>query len=443
MTPGQSPLRHFQLVFAVCLVVIVLAGATGNHAVLGPAVIVAFASLALRFMGHPLLRYYSFTVWVFAFVSASMIYPRLFLTWTVAGHPFDLKLLITPLLQIITFGMGTTLALADFTRIFKMPWPIFIGFVAQFLIMPLTGFLLANAFGFEAGIAAGIVLIGSCPSGVASNVMTYLAGGDVALSVTITSCTTLAAPLLTPLLMKQLAGQFIEVNLFGMMIDIVNVIIVPIVAGLIAHRILYGKDWRLSKGGVLATIGGACVLASLAMVCLVPDVMATFHGASLRREGLVVGLLLVGLVTLAKLVIRVWLAGPENWMDRVLPTVSMVAICCIIAVITARSAKDLREVGLLLIGVTVIHNAVGYLLGYWMARAARLQESWCRTVAFEVGMQNGGLASSLAMNTLNNTQAALAPAIFGPWQNVSGSILATWWRRKPTTQTAERTTQNH
>ncbi len=437
MASERSFLRHFGLVFVVCLVVMVPAWATGNRTVFGPAVITAFASLALSFMGHPVLRYYAFTVWVFAFVSASMIYPHLFLVWTAAGHSFDLKGLITPLLQIITFGMGTTLSLADFTRIFKMPWPICIGFVAQFLVMPLMGFVLAKGFGFEAGIAAGIVLIGSCPSGVASNVMTYLAGGDVALSVTITSCTTLAAPLLTPVLMKQLAGQFIEVNLVRMMIDIINVIIVPIVAGLIAHRILYGRGQRLGQGPVLAAIGASAVLAGAAMILFVPDVMATFHGADLRKEGLVVGLLLVGLVTLAKLVIAVWLKGPENWMDRVLPTVSMVAICCIIAVITARSAKDLREVGLLLIGVTVIHNGVGYLLGYWMARLARLQESWCRTVAFEVGMQNGGLASSLAMNTLNNTQAALAPAIFGPWQNVSGSILATWWRRKARTQKPE------
>jgi BASS family bile acid:Na+ symporter len=417
-------------VFVGCLVVIVLAWATGNRAVFGPAVITAFASLALSFMGHPVLRYYAFTVWVFAFVSASMIYPHLFLVWTVAGHSFDLKGLITPLLQIITFGMGTTLSLADFTRIFKMPWPILVGFTGHFLIMPLTGFALAKAFGFQAGIAAGIVLIGSCPSGVASNVMTYLAGGNVALAVTITSCSTLAAPVMTPLLMKQLAGQFVQVNLLNMMIDIVNIIIVPIVAGLIAHRILYGRDRRLAQGQVLAAIGAAAVLAGVAMICLVRDPLLASHGVMFRKEGLVVGLLLVGLVTLAKLVIRVWLSGPENWMDRVLPTVSMVAICCIIAVITSRSAKDLMEVGLLLICVTIIHNAVGYSLGYWLARALRLDESWCRTVAFEVGMQNGGLASSLAMNTLNNTQAALAPAIFGPWQNVSGSILATWWRRK-------------
>jgi len=433
MKANNSPLGYFKFVSGLCLTAVLVTWAAGYPAAIGLAIVGTFASLALYFMSHPVLRYYAFTVWVFAFVSASMIYPRLFLTWTLAGQSFDLKLLITPLLQIITFGMGTTLSLADFTRIFKMPWPILIGFVAQFLVMPLTGFVLAKSFGFEAGIAAGIVLIGSCPSGVASNVMTYLAGGNVALSVTITSCTTLAAPVLTPLLMKQLAGRFVEVNVFGMMIDIVNVIIVPIVAGLIAHRILYGHDRRIAQGSVLAVIGAACVLAGVAMICLVPNVMFSFHGATFKKEGLVVGLLLVGLVTLAKLVIRVWLAGPENWMDRVLPTVSMVAICCIIAVITARSAKDLKEVGLLLIGVTVIHNGVGYLLGYWLARAARLEESWCRTVAFEVGMQNGGLASSLAMNTLNNTQAALAPAIFGPWQNVSGSILATWWRRRPAT----------
>jgi BASS family bile acid:Na+ symporter len=118
-------------------------------------------------------------------------------------------------------------------------------------------------------------------------------------------------------------------------------------------------------------------------------------------------------------------------MDRVLPTVSMVAICTIIAVITARSRDDLLRVGALLIVSMMIQNATGYLMGYWLARAARLKESACRAVAFEVGMQNAGMASALAMNVLNSAQAALAPAIFGPWMNVSGSILATWWRRKP------------
>ena len=122
-------------------------------------------------------------------------------------------------------------------------------------------------------------------------------------------------------------------------------------------------------------------------------------------------------------------------MDKVLPLVSMVAICCIIAVITARSAQDLKAVGALLIVAVMIHNAIGYCVGYWLARAVRLEESACRTVAFEVGMQNGGMASALAISTLHSVQAALAPAIFGPWQNISGSILATYWHRKPAVAT--------
>ena len=123
-------------------------------------------------------------------------------------------------------------------------------------------------------------------------------------------------------------------------------------------------------------------------------------------------------------------------MDKVLPIVSMLGICCIIAVITARSihdisGEDLKGVLPFLFAATIIHNAVGYLLGYWLARACRLHERMCRAVAFEVGMQNGGMASGLAMNVIKSSATALGPAIFGPWQNVSGSILATWWHRKP------------
>ena len=129
------------------------------------------------------------------------------------------------------------------------------------------------------------------------------------------------------------------------------------------------------------------------------------------------------------------LKGPENWMDKVLPLVSMVGICFIIAIITARSAEDLLKIGPLLICAGILHNAIGYVLGYWGARAARLSENDCRTVAIEVGLQNGGMASGLAMTVsdiaADNAKVALAPAIFGPWMNISGSVLATWWRRKP------------
>jgi BASS family bile acid:Na+ symporter len=328
-----------------------------------------------------------------------------------------------------------------------MPWPVFVGFTLQFTIMPLTGFVLAKAFNFPNEVAAGVILIGCSPSGLASNVMAYLSGGDVALSVTITSCTTLAAPLMTPLWMEALAGKLIEVKFLTMMFDIINMIIVPIVAGLIANRILYSRQRLFSRfvplvGMALAAIGmtflsmGYYTAFADRIVHLLGQLFASDLTGLLPllgslRNGVIFGSALVAIVAGAKLVISVWLGRTDKWMDKALPIVSMAAICCIIAVITARSRNDLLNVGLLLIGSSIIHNLFGYLLAYWVSRAIRLQESACRTVAFEVGMQNGGLASALAMNVLQSPPAALASAIFGPWQNISGSILATYWHRKP------------
>jgi BASS family bile acid:Na+ symporter len=356
-----------------------------------------------------------------------MVYPAAFMTWL----GVDLKILIVPLIQIIMFGMGTTLSVADFGRVFKMPWPVLVGFVLQFSVMPVTGLVLAKVFGFQAEVAAGVVLIGSCPGGVASNLMTYLAGGNVALSVTMTSCSTLVSPLMTPFLMDKLAGQFIEINFLSMMFGIINMIIVPIVAGLIANRILYSRHKVFARGSILALIGVVTIVLAAVIGFLAPSAVFTYGDAALSKDGFVVGLLLIGVVALAKLVISVLLKGPENWMDKALPIVSMAGICYIIAIITARSRDDLMAVGAYLIAAAIIHNFIGYILGYWFARAARLDESSCRTVAFEVGMQNGGMASGLAMNVLKSAPAALAPAIFGPWMNVSGSVLSTWWHRKP------------
>lgn len=419
--PGGNPLRYFKYVSLVCAIILVIMLATGHRASVGPAIIVLFASLALFFMGHPLLKSFAFTIWVFAFVAASMVYPVAFGSW----FGVDLKILIVPLIQIIMFGMGTTLSVADFGRVFKMPWPVLVGFVLQFSVMPLTGLVLAKAFGFEPQVAAGVVLIGSCPGGVASNLMTYLAGGNVALSVTMTSCSTLMSPVMTPFLMKVLAGQFVPVDFFDMMFSIINMIIVPIVAGLLANRILYSRRNVFNRGWSLALVATAGIM----LAALVGLFAGTLGG--LRKDGFVVGLALVGVVALAKLCINILLQRRENWMDRALPLVSMAGICFIIGIITARSSEKLMTVGAYLIGASILHNFVGYVLGYWCARATRLDESSCRTVAFEVGMQNGGMASGLAMNVLKSANAALAPAIFGPWMNISGSVLATWWHRKP------------
>ncbi|MEJ2703902.1 MAG: bile acid:sodium symporter family protein [Sedimentisphaerales bacterium] len=427
MKAERSFLDYFKFVFLVCLAAVIVMLVSGRRAALGPALIAMFGSLALYFMGHRVLKSFAFTIWVFAFVSASMVYPSAFMSW----FGFDLGVLIVPLIQIIMFGMGTTLSVADFGRVFKMPWPVFVGFVLQFSVMPLTALALAKAFGFSSEIAAGIVLIGSCPGGVASNLMTYLAGGNVALSVTMTSCSTLVSPVMTPFLMDRLAGQFIQIEFLKMMFGIINMIIVPIVAGLIANRILYSRHKIFASGRVLALLGTAAILLATGMILWAPRAVLTYGNASLQKDGFVVGLLLIGIVALAKLVISLLLKGPENWMNKALPIVSMAGICYIIAIITARSRNDLMTVGPYLIGVSIILNFVGYILGYLLARVGRLDESSCRTVAFEVGMQNGGMASGLAMNVLKSAPAALAPAIFGPWMNISGSVLATWWHRKP------------
>lgn len=421
----------------------VAAAAAGHGVVAAAAVVICLAATALAFTSHAVLRSVAFTIWVLVFVAASMFFPQAFGTWF--GQ--DLVILIVPLIQIIMFGMGTTLSGQDFARVLAMPWPVFVGMALQFTVMPLVGLSLALAFGFPPEIAAGVVLVGSVPGGVASNLMAFLARGDVALSVTMTACSTLASPLLTPLLMKFLAGRLVPIAFWEMMVSILNMIIVPIVAGLVANKILYGRSAWLQRAGTLALIAAGSGLAAVAALLAAGDALgavlppAIADGFLKLRGGIVIGLLLIAAVAVAKLVIRVLFRGPENWMDRTLPLVSMAGICLIIGVITSRSREDLLSVGLALIAAAIVHNAIGYVLGYWCARAAGLCEAACRTVAIEVGMQNGGMASGLAINVLHSPSAALAPAIFGPWMNVSGSMLATWWHRRPLDQVAHNAEQ--
>jgi BASS family bile acid:Na+ symporter len=202
-------------------------------------------------------------------------------------------------------------------------------------------------------------------------------------------------------------------------------VMAPVVAGLIANQILYGKNPSFKRAGYLATLG----LSTLCSGFVIGFSPMRFFGP--LQSGAALGLILIGLVCLAKLFVNVLRNREFNWMDRVLPIVSMTGICVIIAIITSRSRNQLMNVGLALIAAAIIHNFVGYVLGYWLARAARLDKITSRTVAIEVGMQNAGMASGLAMSVLQSAEAALAPAIFGPWMNISGAILAAYWRRKP------------
>ncbi|MBN1479093.1 bile acid:sodium symporter family protein [candidate division KSB1 bacterium] len=394
----------------------------GLFSLIAVSLIATLTCAALFTSTHRVLKSFAFTVWVIVFVTASLFYPRAFGSW----FGFDLGILIVPLIQIIMFGMGTTLNVGDFTRVAKMPWPVFIGLVLQFSVMPFAGLGIAMLFGFEPEVAAGVILIGSCPGGVASNLMTFIAGGNVALSVTMTSCSTLASPVMTPLLMKTLADKLVDIDFVDMMLSILNMIIVPIIAGLLANKILYSKHKVYHSSIPLTTI--AIFGIGLAVVFgFIPGHLYTAFAKI--KSGLVLGFALIGVVALVKWIINILLKGPENWMDKALPLVSMAGICFIIAIITARSSEKLLSVGLLLILAAIMHNFIGYILGYWFARLLKLEERNCRTIAFEVGMQNGGMASGLAMTVLKSASAALAPAIFGPWMNISGSVLANYWQK--------------
>jgi BASS family bile acid:Na+ symporter len=382
------------------------------------------ALLALTLRLQESLRSFAFTAWVLAFVASGMTWPQAFGQWL----GYDLKALIVPLVQVIMFGMGTKLSGQDFLRVLVMPRPVLIGVGLHFVVMPLTGYAIARTFGFPAQVAAGIVLVGSVSSGVASNVIVYLARGNVALAVTITACSTLVSPFMTPFLMKTLAARLVPIDFVAMMIEVFSMVIVPVAAGLIAHRILYGSG-RVAESVkylVLIAIFGFSLAVGAALVPArnLGPLVPLSHGA-------VIGFALIGLIALTKLVVSVLLRGPKDWMDKTLPVVSMAGICVILAIITARSRDRLLTVGPLLILAAMLHNAIGYVAGYWLARLTSLDESACRTVAVEVGMQNGGMATGLAMSVLQSADAALAPAIFGTWMNISGSLLASWWRRRP------------
>jgi BASS family bile acid:Na+ symporter len=340
-----------------------VAGAVGGWLVglrllAGVGLITALALLAVFASRSRRLAGFGFTLWVFACVAASLSFPQLFRAW--AG--FELKRLITPLIQIIMFGMGTTLSLTDFGRVLRFPRSVGVGMLLQFGVMPITGFVLAGLFGFPPEVAAGVILVGAAPGGVASNVMTYLARGDVALSVTMTACSTIMSPVLTPAAMKLLAGRYVPIRFGEMMVSILYMIILPIVAGLIVNRV-----FRASR----------------------------------------------------------------RWLERALPLVSMAGICFIIAIITSLSRNELLSVGPALFAAVVLHNGIGYLLGYWGARLLGENDTAARTISIEVGLQNAGMASGLAISVLKSSDAGLAPAIFGPWMNTSGSVLASWWQARP------------
>ena len=264
--------------------------------------------------------------------------------------------IINPLLGVIMFGMGLTLKVDDFKVVFTRPRDVIIGCLAQFTVMPMLAWLLARIFGLDEALTVGVVLVGCCPGGTASNVITYLAKGDLALSVGMTGVSTLLAPVLTPLLVLLLAGQSVDVDVVAMFLSILWVVILPIVAGLIVKSL--------------------------------------------------------------------WPSQTEK-ATAYLPALSSVTICFIVLIIIAANAHKLLTGGLIIILVVILHNVCGLALGYLIGRVLKLAPAKRKAISIEVGMQNSGLASSLAtLHFAAYPMATIPGALFSVWHNISGAIVA-------------------
>ena len=276
---------------------------------------------------------------------------------------------VNTLLGIVMFGMGLTLKPEDFRIVFSHPRSVAIGAVAQFTIMPLVAWILTKVFSLSPELTVGVILVGTCPGGTSSNVITYLSRGDVALSVGMTAVSTVLAPLMTPLLTLLYAGETVDANVMSMFLSIVQVVIVPIIAGFIINRYF-------------------ARFAARAAECL--------------------------------------------------PLVSTLAIVAIVGAVVSANASRIMTSGLLILVVVILHNVTGYLLGYLVAHVMRLDSRKCRAISIEVGMQNSGLATSLA--TVHFAQyplAAIPGAVFSVWHNVSGALLAGFFQRQEDKEAAK------
>ena len=268
---------------------------------------------------------------------------------------------ITYLLMLIMFFMGITTKLEDFKVVFTRPKDVIIGCIAQFTIMPLLAFALGKVFGLETGLLAGVILVGTCPGGTASNVITYLSNGDVALSIGMTSLNTLLAPILTPAITYLLLKTSVVVDVKSMFMSIIQVVIIPIVLGLIVNRLLNKQIEKIKS---------------------------------------------------------------------VFPMISVLSITAIVGCVVSHNSAKILSTGLVIFAVVILHNLLGYLCGYLVGTITKADLSKKKALAIEIGMQNSGLATSLAATAFPSLAMATVPgAIFSVWHNISGACLATLFRR--------------
>ena len=292
-----------------------------------------------------------FPLWVILFSAWAFLKPQY---WT------DISFLIVPLLSVVMFSMGLTLTIEDFLKIFKNFKIVCLGILLQFLIMPILGFLLVKSFNIEQIIGIGVILVGCAPGGTASNVICFLAKGDVALSISLTICSTILAVFFMPALFWLYTGSNIEIPVYQMMLSIFNIIIIPVFLGIILNSITF---FNLEK------------------------------------------------------------------IKLCLPLIAVIAIIFIIAIIIASNANQIFKYGPKIFFIVICHNLLGIFLGFYLCKKMNYSEKIAKTLAIEIGMQNSGLATALAIKFFGPL-AGLAGAFFSIWHNISGPILASYWKRK-------------
>ncbi len=277
---------------------------------------------------------------------------------------------INYLLAVIMFGMGLTIKPKDFAIVFTRPKEVIIGCLAQYIIMPLLAFLLTKIFNLDPALAAGVVLVGTCPGGTASNVITFLSKGDVALSVGMTTISTLLSPLLTPVMTYLLLKTSADVDVLSMILSIVQIILLPIILGFILNRVFSNFAEKAVK---------------------------------------------------------------------VLPTISTIGICLIVGSVVSHNSEKILSTGYIVLIVVILHNLLGYLSGFAIGKIFKMPIPKIKALSIEIGMQNSGLASSLATTAFPDLAMATVPgAIFSVWHNISGAILAAIYRRWGVKDTEEK-----
>ncbi|HAV52228.1 MAG TPA: symporter [Leuconostoc mesenteroides] len=302
-----------------------------------------------------LTKYFTFFVILVALLAIFIPGPGTTLATTKVGNLSAVSIL----LMIVLFGMGITLTPNDFKRVARNPLQVILGTIAHYVIMPFIAFLLVHLFGLTGAAAVGVILVGSAPSGTSSNVMSFLSGGDVALDVSIGLLSTLLAPVMIPTLLKLLAGKWVNVPFSSMFFSAFQIVVIPIVLGIIVHTIF--------KEHVQKVI-------------------------------------------------------------EIMPLISQVAILVIIlAVLSANSKTILAVSTLILVPVIILHNLLGYLLGYGFSKLMKMDTPQQKAITFEVGMQDSALASTLAISFFEPS-SAIAAVMFSVWHNISGSVLASLWK---------------